>query len=877
LEGIGDHSIEFSGRMTQSNSRGFINLLPAGKTLTISGPQYGLEDQDVDNLDHHRPYTIDGSGKTMITGGIHNRVPEQAEAGLVDFRKRGTGTVVIDFAEMIDDPENPGMMIPNPDTPSDYQGNTYVDGGNLHFAHANDLPGSSAPQEIISTSGAVGFDEGLFDAEGALTANGTTFVNMLNNSANLNAPDSTIPGNFLRVYGVNDVIYGRYDYGGLMLGADEYDQDLNFSDSQASNPLARAANMTLAAHEGGSTYTGTITPAGFSNGSPQPGATNPTGIPVNPDTYRLGGGSGTLTLPNNDQLVDGTNTRHLLVANGGEVKLMGTHTYSGTTTIMGRRETTNQFEAGRDDPDDDATPDPTIGTLVGTTLLRNTTLTVASLANGGVASSIGDSSSDASNLVVQGSTLKYVGGAVSTNRLFTVGTAGGTIDASGSGALNFSSTAALAIDTAEDRKAYLVGGLPPSTSINNEVIGVPGVIPNGLTEIVPLDTSDLVPGMTIKDTMNQFGSPVLVDDDSDLVITSVGSHILFVGETDLDDDNDSDTAPPVPWPTYAVSTLDVATFQFGPAPARFLTLTGSSTANNTLNPLVTDASDVGETDGSPGGKGSVGIRKIGVGKWILTGNSTYSGATNVEAGTLIVNGNQTGSGTATVSAGATLGGGGSLPGALINKGVVAPGASTTGTLTVKGNYVQSAGATLAIEIGGGGAGAFDVLSVLQGVDTGPIEGDYNEDGAVNAADYTVWRNHLGATFDLPNEGENVSTGMVDQDDYDFWKDNFGDANLSFGIASVSGIISIDLINSFAPSVGNMFTILTAPEGLNASNLALSGESSGFSLIVNPTSLVLHYTGAGAGGLAGGTVPEPATGLLVGLALLGLGFVRRRGN
>ena len=123
----------------------------------------------------------------------------------------------------------------------------------------------------------------------------------------------------------------------------------------------------------------------------------------------------------------------------------------------------------------------------------------------------------------------------------------------------------------------------------------------------------------------------------------------------------------------------------------------------------------------------------------------------------------------------------------------------------------------------------------------------------------------------------VSAGMVDQDDYDFWKSNFGDTNFSLGIASISGTIGIDLINGFAPSVGNMFTILTAPEGLSVSNLVLGGESSGFSLIVNPTSLVLHYTGAGAGGLGTGAVPEPATGLLVGLALLGLGSVRWRGN
>jgi len=38
-------------------------------------------------------------------------------------------------------------------------------------------------------------------------------------------------------------------------------------------------------------------------------------------------------------------------------------------------------------------------------------------------------------------------------------------------------------------------------------------------------------------------------------------------------------------------------------------------------------------------------------------------------------------------------------------------------------------------------------------------GDFNHDGAVNAADYTVWRNGLGATYSA--------------EDYDRWKANFG--------------------------------------------------------------------------------------------------------
>ncbi len=50
-------------------------------------------------------------------------------------------------------------------------------------------------------------------------------------------------------------------------------------------------------------------------------------------------------------------------------------------------------------------------------------------------------------------------------------------------------------------------------------------------------------------------------------------------------------------------------------------------------------------------------------------------------------------------------------------------------------------------------------------------GDFNEDNVVNAADYVVWRDNLGATIGLPNDttGETV----VGQAQYDLWKDNFG--------------------------------------------------------------------------------------------------------
>lgn len=67
----------------------------------------------------------------------------------------------------------------------------------------------------------------------------------------------------------------------------------------------------------------------------------------------------------------------------------------------------------------------------------------------------------------------------------------------------------------------------------------------------------------------------------------------------------------------------------------------------------------------------------------------------------------------------------------------------------------------------------DNLRLVQ-PDTPEIDGDYNSNGIVDAADYTVWRDHLGQTFALDNERPDAATpGVVDVEDYAFWKVNFG--------------------------------------------------------------------------------------------------------
>jgi hypothetical protein len=66
-----------------------------------------------------------------------------------------------------------------------------------------------------------------------------------------------------------------------------------------------------------------------------------------------------------------------------------------------------------------------------------------------------------------------------------------------------------------------------------------------------------------------------------------------------------------------------------------------------------------------------------------------------------------------------------------------------------------------------------------------VDGDYNQNGIVDAADYTVWRNTLGSTTDHRADGD--GNGTVQQADYTYWKSRFGNTSGSGSGSSAAAV------------------------------------------------------------------------------------------
>ena len=717
----GEHSIEFTGSLSQTRNRGIINLLPATESVTISG------DLNIwkDNESLERRFVIDGTGTTRITGDIDDDVVSTTGEDR-RLQKTGTGVLVVDTVAGENYHSGPDVVLM----------------GNWHFADNDSLNASTFTSpaysaNIISRGGAVGVD--VHPAGQNLTTN-VMFIGKFD-------PLST---------------------GGLMLAPSDANVNVNFS----SPALNNVENMSLAAPEAGLSYTGTITP--------------------NNNQFRLGGGTGTLTLPN-DQLTGAA--RSLSVRNGGTVRLLGNNSYGGPTIIESKYVASNQELAAVDASVGDAAQGVTASRLVAPILEVNT------LANGGLNSSIGASSSAAANLQIHGATLRYVGSGSSTNRLFTIKTAGAVLEANGTGPVEFSNPGAIVIADAAD----VTGTLDDFGGDARTIYNVSS-------------SSDIVVGMSINDPdpanpLTDFTQPPceasgancipLVDPNSPgrpVTVTSVSDDGKQIGIS----------------ANYPFIIKENTRLVLGPV-GRNLTLSGTNAQANIFRPVISNS--------AKGGR--VNIVKSGEGTWLLEGLNTTTGATTVEQGTLGGNGSVGGS--LSVSGGATF-----APGA--------HGSSAVGDFGVGGNFILHPEAVLAIQLSGLGPANTDLLNVagsanlngalcLTTLDFSPalgnqftvlsaaggvvgsfastqlpllvpglawsvqygttsitlevvaanLPGDYNQNGRVDAADYAVWRDRLNGPNSLPND----SSPGVGLDDYTRWKNNFGQPGSGSGSVSNS--------------------------------------------------------------------------------------------
>lgn len=112
----------------------------------------------------------------------------------------------------------------------------------------------------------------------------------------------------------------------------------------------------------------------------------------------------------------------------------------------------------------------------------------------------------------------------------------------------------------------------------------------------------------------------------------------------------------------------------------------------------------------------------------------------------------------------------------INDDVTAFGPNTR---TTRGGSYNTARDAISAEVRAYCTGCYAGLRIASVLDPpGPIDegldGDYNDNGTVDAADYIVWRKHLGSTSTtLPNDS---TPGSVMQEDLTVWRAHFGESS-----------------------------------------------------------------------------------------------------
>jgi fibronectin-binding autotransporter adhesin len=141
-------------------------------------------------------------------------------------------------------------------------------------------------------------------------------------------------------------------------------------------------------------------------------------------------------------------------------------------------------------------------TYTGVTTLKAGTLSVGVLADGGTGSDIGAATSGGTNLVFKGGTLRYTGSGANVNRLFTVTTAGGTINASGTDSLNLSNPGQISLGG----RLTLTGTNAGNNTLAASLVGVGSLVVNGTGRWILTGTNTYGGGTIISNGILQIGA-----------------------------------------------------------------------------------------------------------------------------------------------------------------------------------------------------------------------------------------------------------------------------------------------------------------------------------------------------------------------------------
>ncbi|MEQ8847252.1 hypothetical protein [Botrimarina sp.] len=229
-------------------------------------------------------------------------------------------------------------------------------------------------------------------------------------------------------------------------------------------------------------------------------------------------------------------------------------------------------------------------------------------------------------------------------------------------------------------------------------------------------------------------------------------------------------------------------------------VTRLSRVSDGSGPVLVEAGELVANAGGGGGS-ATGAGDVVVSGGRLSGDGAIAGRVRVDDGGRISPGDGLGSlaiGAFDLNSGATLAVEIAGPAADHDSLVVAADAQLAGDLEVSllgftpdrrtqfeilsagaiaGSFANAAPATRLSTTDGGGTFFVDYGPsggvVLSGYTATTLPGDYNGDGAVDAADYVVWRDNLGAPAGAL--GNDPNAGPIGQAQYDTWAGAYGDS------------------------------------------------------------------------------------------------------